>query len=378
VTHFLDDPNWWTDNQNNRHAISDMPGDYAQNIFNLLVRKAEQLASSYTLYLASVTPPVEGSYAADRYEREVDGEIALMGDNVYEWLTNKPLMQALRWRIDAQPLSTHCWCGHAKTDHIQPNDDPRALCVGCTRRPIGTSKVPNRAFHTTADIRPSDDELEANATGVRFDDAFRKRKADARAKEAARIREQAKTDYDLPANRLLDNPVPEYEDVEPEDGDENRVFIVTTGCYSDFSIDSAFYADRNAAFRRAFFLTLRGESYAEVRVEADQGRNSMVVMPGVKEDPEVIVANYRTRISIDSGKIFDQQAQTKMVRMSYVEPTRTVVEQRTPQTVTARGWRHEVEVSTTGPVTDIERIKKSHAERVAFVRAALIEGSPFV
>lgn len=377
MTHFLDDPDWWTDNQKNRHAIKDMEGDYAQNIYNLLIRKAGNVAAAYSLYLATITPPDEGTMASDAFEREVDDEMVAMQSNVYQWLTNKPVMQALRWRIDNQPLQAHCWCGHTKGDHITPGDDPRNLCIGCTRRPIGTAKVPNRAFHQIADVRPSDDELEANALGVRYDDKFKQAKADERRREAEAIREQAKTTYDLPANRLLDNPVPEFEPPADEEGDEYRVFIVTTGHYSDLSVDSVFVGDRVGAHRRAFLLGLRGDSTAEVTPWADSGPNGRILTPGIKEDPEVIVANYRTRIAVDSGKIIDQQAQTKFVRFSFVEPTKTTTEHLKPNTATARGWRHEVEVSTVGPVSDIERIKKSHAERVAFVRAALIEGVPF-
>lgn len=377
MTHFLDDPDWWTDNQKTKHAIKDMPGDYAQNIYNLLVRKAGSLATSYSVYLASITMPDEDSMAFDSVDRAMTEEIEAMQANVYQWLTNKPLMQSLKWRIDNQPLQAHCWCGHSRTDHIAPTDDPRAICVGCTRRPIGTAKVPNRAFHRVASVRPSDDELEANATGVAYDDAFRQHKADQRAKEAARIREQVKTDYDLPANRTLDNPIPEYEPVAEEEGDEYRVFLVTTGYYSDRGVDSVFVGDRNGANRRVHLLKLKGESTASIDVFDDSGRNAQMIPPGVREDPEVIIGNYRTRIAIETGRIIDQQAQTKLQRMSYVEPTRTTVEHRKPNVVTGRGWRHEVEVSTTGPASDIERIKKSHAERVAEVRAALIEGVPF-
>jgi len=376
VTHFLDDPDWWTDNQKNRHAIKDMPGDYAQNIFNLLVRKAGPLAAAYSLHLASITPPDEGTVASDVFEREVTEETAAMEANVYQWLINKPLMQSLRWRIDNTPTRTPCWCGHADSDHLKPNDDPRAICVGCTRRPIGTAKVPNHAFHQIDKIRPSNDELEANALGVAYDLAFRQRKVDEKRREAQRIREQVKTSYDLPYNRLLDNPVPEYEPVAAEEGDEYRVFVVTTGSYSDYDIDSTFVGDRDGAYRRAHHL---GLSYSTVQVETygDSGRRAQVRTPEQADDPEVIVGNYRTRIAVDSGRVIDQQAQTKFVRKSYVEPTRTTVEHLKPNVVTGRGWRHEVEVSTTGPASDIERIKKSHAERVAFVRAALIEGVPF-
>ena len=95
------------------------------------------------------------------------------------------------------------------------------------------------------------------------------------------------------------------------------------------------------------------------------------------EDLEVLIANYRTRVSVDTGSVIDQQVQTRTARKSQAPATATTVEHLGPNAVTRRGWRHEVEISTTGPVTDLERIRKSHSERVAIVRAALIEGIPF-
>lgn len=376
MTHYLNDDEWWTDSNKVKHAISDMPADYAQNIYNLLTRKADKIAAEYSLYLARTTMP-NGDMAADAVERAIDGEVAQMRDNVYLWLTSKPLMQALMWRMDIQPLKAACWCGHAAGDHIIPTDDPRPLCIGCTRRPIGTTAVPAEAFHRMDKVRPSDDELEANSRGVRYDDAFKDSKRRERAAEAERIREKASELTGLAANRVLDNPILEFEPVEAEEGDEYRVFLVTTGWYSDFGVESVFIGDRNGAYRRAHLLRLRGEDHVEVDDRIDENHAKLDASRQLPDDPEVLIARYRTRVNTDGGNIIDMSAESKIVRQSDVEPTKTTVTHITPTTATRWAWRHEVEIATQGPVSDLERIRKSHSERVAFVRAALIEGVPF-
>lgn len=359
--HFLLDGKWWTNSDGSRISLKDMDGVTARHIYNLLVARADHLGTDYSLWLVN---------NRDSVEEPVVEWLGMMVDDLHGWLLNTPVMQALTRRIEACELPTSCWCGHSDADHITPADDPRPQCVGCSARPVGHGIIPEQTFHSIASLRPPNDHLKANHQGLPYDDKYRARRTEERRRHLAKIREDIATSTGLASNLTIDRPLPEFEPPEPQQGDEHLVFIVTTGYYSDFSIESAWVGDRVGAHRHAHLLGLKGERSVEIQEESNRSAGPVAVQ--LSEDPEILVVRYRTAVTSDSAQIRDMDCDLKIDRLSAVPKVTTDVRSREDR----YGVRVGIEVATLGPIDQLERIRKVHSERLAEVRSAIVEHNP--
>jgi hypothetical protein len=94
---------YWVDGQNQVHRVSDMEIRYAQNLLNFLTDgNRPQMFIHQTLDMYFSGPMPNGEMAQDCLDGEIERLMELRRDRrrAKEWLLEKPLLEALRNRID--------------------------------------------------------------------------------------------------------------------------------------------------------------------------------------------------------------------------------------------------------------------------------------
>jgi len=87
----------WADRDGNVYKIAEMDPVYARNVHTFLLRRADQMANAYGLYLTASRMP-EGEMAFDAVSDAIDREFDAMSKNAEAWLAEKPLLRALKER----------------------------------------------------------------------------------------------------------------------------------------------------------------------------------------------------------------------------------------------------------------------------------------
>lgn len=101
MSHQLDQAKVWTNREGLQIPVDTMSGRYALNAYRLLERSATEVVCRYSLYLGTISMPSEGTVAFDAIEAEIGRQIDRMQHDPLGWLHDKPLMQALLGRVQA-------------------------------------------------------------------------------------------------------------------------------------------------------------------------------------------------------------------------------------------------------------------------------------
>lgn len=223
-----------------------------------------------------------------------------------------------------------CWCGHVETEH------GNGRCGACIElgedHPHGFTPDPAQGpTLPAAPIQlPSVDEV--TAAGVEY-------------------------------RHVWQYTPDELRDPTEQPGDEHLVFIVTSGSYSDYGIRAVFVGNRAAAVQFADQYDRINTDKAEVEEHDDVGSGGRARV----YYPTYPVIQYTTTVRVSDASIMHSFDQTSLAQGNVVH-----VSTRAQLAVKGR----LVEVVTMGSLDELIRVQKSHSERVAQIRVAIIQSEP--
>jgi hypothetical protein len=152
-------------------------------------------------------------------------------------------------------------------------------------------------------------------------------------------------------------------------GDETRVFLVWSGCYEDRTVHAVFVGNRVAAYKHAAELD-RYESYSDTDVEAwdDHPEGGSGVYGQIRRYPDPWTRiQFQTLVDLETGKVEVDTAPYTEIQAT----TERAIESKT-EPVGVRG-RYRAQVTTTGPDTEIDEVRRLHADAVNKIRASVME-----
>jgi hypothetical protein len=164
---------------------------------------------------------------------------------------------------------------------------------------------------------------------------------------------------------VVEEDVDRASNLTPKDGDAGKVFIVTSGTYSDYKIVAVFVADRVAAQKYADVHNMGSSSYGAARVEEHEAANEAAAPGGfrpLESVPPVAGVRYRTQIDRRTAAVVYTTADPELLAADHG----TVTSVELPMA-------HLAIVTTKGPAFENERARKSHSDRVGIIRQHIVE-----